>query len=85
MSFGTTWLWDAHPDLDWSDANPSAGVYNFTYLDQFIAMNQARGADMIYTFGRTPQWASSQPNVSTPYGPGECAPPANMSYWGTAM
>jgi hypothetical protein len=79
MAFGTTRSWDAYPDLDWSDANPAPGVYNFTYLDQFIAINQARRADMIYTLGRTPQWASSQPNAPGPYGPGQCAPPANMA------
>ena len=81
MPFGTTRSWDSYPNLDWSDANPSAGTYNFTYLDSFIAVNQARGADIIYTFGRTPLWASSQPNTPGPYGPGECAPPTNMSLW----
>ena len=81
MPFGTTRSWDAWPNLDWSDANPSAGVYNFTSLDTFIAMNQARGADIIYTFGRTPLWASSQPTAPGPYGLGECAPPANMASW----
>jgi len=82
MLFGTTRSWDAGPGLDWSDANPSEGVYNFSPLDQFIAFNQARNSEGIYTFGRTPLWASSQPNnVNSPYGPGECAPPSNMSYW----
>jgi hypothetical protein len=79
MLFGTTRSWDAWPDLDWSDANPSRGTYNFTYLDKFIAINQARGAEMIYTLGRTPRWASSKPDAVSSYGPGECAPPADMS------
>jgi hypothetical protein len=81
MSFGTTRSWDAWPDFDWSDVNPSPGVYNFTYLDQFIAINQARGTDIIYTLNRTPQWASSQPNAISIYGPGQCAPPADMTYY----
>jgi hypothetical protein len=81
MHFGTTRSWDAYPNLDWSDANPSAGTYNFTSLNAFIAINQARGADIIYTFGRTPLWASSQPSAPGPYGPGQCAPPAEMSSW----
>jgi hypothetical protein len=79
MPFGTSRSWDAYPNLDWSDVNPSTGTYNFTYLDKFIAVNEARGAEMIYTLGRTPHWASSQPNAPSPYGPGECAPPADMS------
>ena len=81
VQFGTTRTWDSYPNLDWSDANPSAGVYNFSYLDAFIAMNQARGADIVYTFGRTPQWASSNPTAAGPYGRGECAPPANLQNW----
>ena len=81
MPFGTTRSWDAYPDFDWADANPAPGVYDFTHLDQFIAINQARGADIIYTLGRTPQWASSQPNAPGPYGPGQCAPPADMAYY----
>jgi hypothetical protein len=81
MSFGTTRSWDAYPAFDWSDVNPSPGVYNFTYLDQFIAINQARGADIIYTLGRTPQWASSQPNAPSSDGPGQCAAPADMANW----
>jgi hypothetical protein len=81
IQYGTTRTWDAYPDLDWSDANPSAGVFNFKSLDQFIAANQIRGSDIIYTFGRTPRWASSQPNATTSYGPGQCAPPMDISAW----
>jgi|SRR5450631_352140 len=81
MPFGTTRSWDAHPALSWSEINPSAGVYNFDAMDEFIARNQARGAEIIYTFGRTPQWASSQPYAAGPYGPGECAPPTDLTSW----
>ena len=44
-------------------------------------MNQALGKDMIYTLGRTPLWASSDPKAPGSYHPGDCAPPANMSDW----
>ena len=43
--------------LDWSDLNPSAGVYNWTGLNAWIAANQANGAQMVYTFGNPPAWA----------------------------
>src|ERR1035441_10623252 len=76
VAFGTTRSWDGSPELDWADANPAAGQFNFTPLNRFIAINQARGAEMIYTFGRTPQWASTQPNAPGPYGPGQCAAPS---------
>jgi GH35 family endo-1,4-beta-xylanase len=81
MPIGTSRSWDAYPNLDWSDANPSYGNYNFTYLDKFIALNRARGTQIIYTLGRTPRWASSKPNANDAYGPGECAPPVEMSYY----
>ncbi len=80
VAYGTTRSWDAYPGLDWADANPAPGQYDFAPLDSFIAINQARGAEMIYTFGRTPQWASTQPNAPGPYGPGQCAPP-QLAAW----
>jgi hypothetical protein len=43
--------------LDWSDLNPSAGVYNWTALDAWIATNQGNNAQMVYTFGNPPAWA----------------------------
>ena len=43
--------------LDWSDLNPSAGVYNWTALDAWIATNQASNTQMVYTFGDPPAWA----------------------------
>jgi hypothetical protein len=81
MLFGTTRSWDAYPALDWADSNPSAGVYDFTSLDKFISLNQSHGTEIIYTFGRTPLWASSQPNAPGPYGRGQCAPPTDLSAW----
>ena len=43
--------------LDWSDINPSSGVYNWTALDAWIALNQATNTQMVYTFGDPPAWA----------------------------
>ena len=60
--------------------NPSAGVFDFSSLDTFLAANNNRSRDVIYTFGRTPQWASSQPDAKG-VGPGECAPPTNLQDW----
>jgi hypothetical protein len=79
LTFGTTRTWDAYPDVDWSDVNPAPGVFQFKNLDQFVSQNQALGVDIIYTLGRTPQWASSQPLLAGSYGLGQCAPPSNMS------
>ena len=81
LDYGTTRTWDSFPMLDWAEINSSAGVYHFERLDAYVQLNQARGADVVYTFGRTPQWASSQPDTPGPYGAGECAPPADLRNW----
>ncbi len=81
MPFGTTRSRDAYPALDWADANPFPGRYNFRSLDEFISLNQSRNTEIIYTFGRTPLWASSQPGAPGPYGRGQCAPPADLRAW----
>ena len=80
LTFGTTRTWDAYPALDWADANPAAEQYNFAPLNTYIATNQGENTQILYTFGRTPQWASSSPNATGPYGPGQCAPPI-LSAW----
>ncbi|MGB7731403.1 MAG: glycosyl hydrolase [Candidatus Acidiferrum sp.] len=81
MRFGTTRSWDAYPNLDWSDTNPAPGIYDFSYIDKFIALNQVHGTEVIYTLGRTPRWASSEPDAPGPYGPGQCAPPSDISFF----
>jgi len=51
-------------------------------LDTLVSRAQARGLDVVYTFGRTPAWASSnrtgycQNNAA-----GSCYPPASQQYW----
>ena len=57
LTFATTRTWDAHPALDWAEANPANGRYNFGPLNSFVSKNRERRAEVIYTFGRTPQWA----------------------------
>jgi polysaccharide biosynthesis protein PslG len=80
LIFGTTRTWDAYPALDWAEANPAAGQYNFAPLNSYIATNMSRGRQILYTFGRTPRWASTAPDAVGPYGPGQCAPPV-ISAW----
>ena len=40
----------------------------------------SHGTEIIYTFGKTPRWASTAPDAAGVYGPGECAPPS-ISAW----
>ena len=81
LSYGTMRSWDATPGLAWFNLNTAAGVYNFTPLDQFLNVSQSRGADVVYTFGRTPLWASSQKTKTGSYTVGQCAPATSMTDW----
>lgn len=81
LTYGTMRSWDATPGLGWTDLNPDFGVYNFTALDEFLAVGGSRGADVVYTFGKTPQWASSQKTKAGSYALGECAPASSMTDW----
>jgi len=69
INYGTTRTWDSFPMLDWADINSSAGVYQFERLDAFVQLNQARGADVIYTFGRTPRGHPHNQMRPVPTGP----------------
>jgi hypothetical protein len=82
VSFGSIRLWDAA--VSWSDLNKSNGAYNWTTLDKWLAAAQAHNDDLLYTFGRVPQWASSSPYESgCSGGPGTCAPPNDLNADGT--
>lgn len=80
VAYGTTRSWDG-AGLDWAHMNPAPGIYDFSALGKFIEINQARGVQMIYTFGRTPRWASSKPDMVGAYSPGQCAPPRDIAFW----
>jgi hypothetical protein len=44
----------------------------------FSELKEHNVEDVLYTFGRVPQFASSRPNLDCGYGPGECAPPKDL-------
>jgi polysaccharide biosynthesis protein PslG len=82
IKFGGIRLWDTY--TQWNDINTSDGVYDWTTLDMWLNAAQAHNLDVLYTFGGTPTWASSNPNYTgcSPQQPlGQCLPPAQMSYW----
>ena len=81
LVFGAMRSWDAYPAVDWADENPRPGVYDFASLDKLIQAAHSHNAELIYTLGRTPPWASSQPQASGAYGRGQCAPPRNIADW----
>jgi hypothetical protein len=79
VSFGSLRLWDTH--TTWNDLNPSPGKFNWPALDRWLDAAQQHGVDVLYTFGATPTWASSNPTGKCDYNPGACYPPADMQDW----
>lgn len=70
----------------WSEINTAPGVYNWSTLDSWLAAAAEHGDDVLYTFARVPQWASSNPNDINCYGiksEGTCAPPNDVNADGT--
>lgn len=86
FSFGSFPLWGTR--TTWPILNPSDGVYNWTNLDAWLAEASSEGmTDFIYSFGKTPTWASSDPNdqscVNSASPPGSCDPPDDVNPDGT--
>ena len=72
-------LWDTF--TNWSMLEPSRGKYDWPALDRWLDAAKAHGVDVLYTFGGTPTWASSNPTGKCDYNPGGCYAPLNMQDW----
>jgi hypothetical protein len=73
-------LWDS--DTAWINLETSNGVYNWSSLDTMLSEAQTLNSDVLYTFGKTPGWASSNPtdpNCTDGYHDGDCAPPSDVN------
>lgn len=70
---------------NWTELNPSQGVYDWTLLDQWLdAAKQGGATESILTLAMTPQWASSHPNdTKCHYGVGACDAPDDINPDGT--
>jgi polysaccharide biosynthesis protein PslG len=77
--FSSLRTWDT--DVNWATMNTARNSFSWSNLDELINIAQRHKVDVLFTLGRTPRWASANPDAKSPYGPGQCAPPANMQYW----
>ena len=66
--------------LDWAEINSSAGVYQFEHLNAFVQLNQARGAEVIYTLEEHLSGHLRNRTHPVPTAP-EVAPPADLINW----
>lgn len=78
-AIGSLRLWDTR--TNWSNLEPAKGHWDFEKLDRLVEYAKANNADILYTFGSTPSWASARPNENGPYGPGTGAPPRDLGDW----
>jgi hypothetical protein len=72
-------LWDTF--TNWSLLEPSRGTYDWPALDRWLEAAKSHGVDVLFTFGGTPTWASSNPTGTCDYNAGGCYPPLNMRDW----
>lgn len=69
---------------NWHNLQPRPGQWNFSALDQYVAMAGQHGAEVMLNLCSPPQWASSRPAEESPWGkagPGGAAVPANLEDW----
>ncbi len=79
VPLGSIRLWDT--STEWLELNPRKGVYNWRLLDEYLDQAQRHGLDVLYTFGRVPPWASSNPTGKCGHIPGVCYPVRDMEDW----
>jgi hypothetical protein len=80
VPFGGVRLWDTN--TTWAQIETSRGSYNWTDLDIWLHNISSHGQDAMYTFGRVPHWASSQPSQACAYAvtdPGCAAPTSDLN------
>lgn len=79
-------LWNT--GTTWRNLEPTNNGWNWTSgggmrLDMYVnyVAKHAPDAQILYTLGQTPQWASSTPTVNGKYGMGASGAPADMDDW----
>lgn len=78
-AIGSVRLWDS--DTRWADVQPQPGRWDFGRLDAYVAEASDHQAEVLYTLGSTPKWASARPEEPGPYGPGCAAEPQRLDDW----
>jgi Glycosyl hydrolase catalytic core len=76
-------LWDTH--TTWADLEPAKGQWNFSLLDQLVALAEVHHAEVLMTLAGTPTWASARPSEAPAKRPGSAAEPRDMEDWRTAV
>jgi O-Glycosyl hydrolase family 30 len=71
-------------NINWNNIETSAGVFNWTALDSWVASCTVSGKEMLYTVFGTPSFYTTSTDTSTSYGTGSIAfPDLNSGALGT--
>ncbi|TXT25670.1 MAG: hypothetical protein FD134_913 [Gallionellaceae bacterium] len=76
---GAIRLWDS--GTLWSEIATQPGQWKYERMDSYVEQAVVRDADILYTLGGTPRWASARRDEPCPYGLGCAAEPVRMAHW----
>lgn len=82
LQSGRMRTWDAGGGLSWKHIEASNGAFSWSKFDAYVGKAKAHGQKVLYTIGRTPEWANpSAPNPSSPcgYSTHACQPPSDLA------
>ncbi len=79
VPFGTWRLWDAY--VSWPWLAPQKNTWDFTVLDQYVALAEQKHVEILLPLGLSPAWASARPAEPSAYSPGYAAEPASIDDW----
>ena len=68
--------------LDWADINSAPGVYDFQHLDTFLKSEPATERRRHLYVWKNASLGILSTVYAGPYGPGQCAPPADLKELG---
>jgi hypothetical protein len=81
IGIGTLRLWDSD-GCTWRNIERTHGVFSWSRLDNAVALAEAAGAEIVYTLGCGPDWATTNPGqmagLYVGYNPW---PPSDNAYW----
>jgi polysaccharide biosynthesis protein PslG len=64
VPFGAMRLWDT--GTQWKDLEPSSGVFNWGYLDKWVAEAKANNKEVLLTLAGVPTWAGGGSTFASP-------------------
>jgi len=79
VQVGAIRLWNAH--VRWADIEPGPSQWRFERFDRIMALAEQHGAQVVYTLGSTPRWASARPQEPCGYWLGCSAEPVDTGRW----